>query len=337
MTKALIGFLFFPLIAAAGDPVKGREIVLAPGDGNCLLCHSVPGADRPAGNIGPSLAGVGSRFDEKQLRLRLVDASRFNPGTIMPPYGSVENLYSVAPQYRGKPLLTDEQIGDAAAFLATLQEAGPPLSPRNGASGEELRRLQASDAENPGMLWVDRGAKLWRENCASCHKDVSSMKGVAARYPKRAGGKVVSLEEKIRQKVPFGYESDDLLGITAYVAMQSRGMPLGSDVGEKDLEKGNSEYYRRRGQMNLSCAHCHEANWGKHLGAETVSQGHGNGYPAYRLEWQKMGSLQRRLRACMFGVHAELPPFGSETLLELELFLARRAHGFAVETPAVRR
>jgi len=202
----------------------------------------------------------------------------------------------------------------------------------------EIRRLQASDAENPGMLWVDRGAKLWDERCASCHKGAaSSMKGVAARYPKVVDGKVLGLEEKIRQKAAFPYESDDLLGITAYVAMQSRGLPIQSMATDKDIENGRSEYYRRRGQMNLSCAHCHEANWGKHLGGETLSQGQPNGYPAYRLEWQKMGSLQRRLRACMFGVHAELPPFGSQVLLELELFLARRANGLPVESPAVRR
>lgn len=121
MTKAFISLLFFPLIAAAGDPVKGREIVLARGDGNCLLCHSVPGADRVSGNIGPALAAVGSRLNEKQIRERIADASRSNPDTIMPPYGRVDGLYSVAPQYRGKALLTDAQIDDAVAFLLTLK------------------------------------------------------------------------------------------------------------------------------------------------------------------------------------------------------------------------
>src|SRR5438045_9634360 len=188
------------------------------------------------------------------------------------------------------------------------------------------------------MLWIDRGARLWAEHCASCHQDAAaSMKGVATHYPKVVGGKVLGLEEKIRQKVAFPYESDDLIGITAYVTMQSRGLPIQSMATDQDVANGKNEYYRRRGQMNLSCAHCHEANWGKHLGAETLSQGQPNGYPTYRLEWQKLGSLQRRLRACMFGVHAELPPFGSQTLLDLELFLARRAQGLTVETPAVRR
>jgi sulfur-oxidizing protein SoxA len=224
----------------------------------------------------------------------------------------------------------------AALFLFVTSALAQPHSGSEFAS-EELRRLQASDIENPAMLWIDRGAKLWQQHCTGCHGDVSSMRGVAARYPKVVQGKVVGLEEKIREKVAFDYESEDLLGITAYVGMQSRGLPVLAQATEEQLSKGKNEYYRRRGQMNLSCAHCHEANWGKHLGGETLSQGQGNGYPAYRLEWQKVGSLQRRLRACLYGVHAELPPFGSETLLQLELFLAKRASGLPVETPAVRR
>jgi sulfur-oxidizing protein SoxA len=225
------------------------------------------------------------------------------------------------------------------ALLFVLFASSALAQPHSGSefASAEIRRLQASDIENPGMLWVDRGAKLWREQCTACHGDVSSMRGVAVRYPRVVDGKVVGLDEKVRHQVALEYESDDLLGLTAYVAMQSRGMPVQSTASEAELEKGKTEYYRRRGQMNLSCAHCHEKNWGKHLGGETLTQGQGNGYPAYRLEWQKMGSLQRRLQACLFGVHAEVPPLGSPLLLDLELYLAKRASGLEVETPAVRR
>ena len=114
-------FFFLPMVAFAGDPAKGREIVLSRADGNCLLCHAVPGADRPAGNLGPSLVGVGSRFSPDELRARLVDASRFNPKSVMPPYGRVEGLHAVTPQYRGKPLLSDQEIEDAVAFMRTLK------------------------------------------------------------------------------------------------------------------------------------------------------------------------------------------------------------------------
>jgi sulfur-oxidizing protein SoxA len=204
-------------------------------------------------------------------------------------------------------------------------------------SSDEIRALQANDAENPGMLWVDRGRSLWAANCASCHAE-GSMKGVASRYPRVVAGRVVTLEQKIRDKPPrFGYESEELLALTAFVAHESRGLPMQAPIAERDVEKGREAYYLRRGQVNLACNHCHEANAGKRLGPETLSQGQANGYPAYRLEWQTLGSLQRRLRACMFGVRAELPPYGSQELLELELYLAWRARGLPLETPAVRR
>ena len=114
-------FLFLVETVVAADPVAGKQILLGRGDANCLLCHAVPGADRPAGNIGPSLAGVGARLAKDDIRARIDDASRFNPKTIMPPYGRTEGLHAVAPQYRGKPLLTPAQIDDAAEFLATLK------------------------------------------------------------------------------------------------------------------------------------------------------------------------------------------------------------------------
>jgi sulfur-oxidizing protein SoxX len=121
MKRALLAAVLFPLAAQGADPVRGKQIVLARGDGNCLLCHAVPGADRPAGDLGPSLAGVGWRLSEDEIFWRIVDASRFNRDTVMPPYGRIEGLHAVAPQYRGKPLLSTAEIEDAAAFLATLK------------------------------------------------------------------------------------------------------------------------------------------------------------------------------------------------------------------------
>jgi len=131
-----------------------------------------------------------------------------------------------------------------------------------------------------------------------------------------------------------------LLGLTAYVAHQSRGQPVAVAVDESNragFERGRAQYQKRIGQMNLACAHCHDRNWGKQLLAETISQGHGNAYPTYRLEWQSTGSLQRRIRACYFGLRAEMPPYGAPELLDLELYLAWRASGLPVESPGVRR
>jgi sulfur-oxidizing protein SoxX len=121
MKRLLLLACFFPCFVFAGNAEKGRALALARIDGGCLLCHAIPGAERPAGNIGPALAGAGARLDERELRLRIIDASRFNPDTVMPPYGRKDGLYSVARQYRGKALLTDEQVDDLVAYLLTLK------------------------------------------------------------------------------------------------------------------------------------------------------------------------------------------------------------------------
>jgi sulfur-oxidizing protein SoxA len=243
------------------------------------------------------------------------------------------------------------------ASCAHAQQGGLPQGMlRSGTefAGVDVRAMQSDDLANPGFLWIDRGEKLWRDttasqSCASCHGDASeSMRGVAARYPAAdAAGAVLDLEARIndcrvrRQKVaPLPRESDDLLGLTAYVAYQSRGMPLAASIdgaARAAFERGREFYYARHGQMNLSCAQCHEKNWGKRLYTETISQGHGNAFPAYKLEWQSLGSLQRRIRACLYGIRAEMPAYGAPELTDVELFLAWRGHGLAVETPGVRR
>jgi sulfur-oxidizing protein SoxX len=110
-----------PLTRVPGDAARGREIVLAR-DNNCLLCHIVPGADgRAMGNLAPPLNGAGARLSEGQLRLRMVDSLRLNRDTIMPSYYRTEGLSRVAAGWRGKPVLTAQQVEDAVAYLLTLQ------------------------------------------------------------------------------------------------------------------------------------------------------------------------------------------------------------------------
>ena len=112
-----------PLNGTAGDPARGRAIVGNRQLGLCLLCHTGPfPEDRLQGTLAPSLAGVGSRLSAGQLRLRIVDASRVNPNTIMPPYYRTQDLTRVAGSYAGKPVLSAEQVEDVVAFLATLKE-----------------------------------------------------------------------------------------------------------------------------------------------------------------------------------------------------------------------
>jgi L-cysteine S-thiosulfotransferase len=223
------------------------------------------------------------------------------------------------------------------------------LSPATQAQQDDL-------TVNPGMLWVEEGDKLWHTpvgtkaiSCATCHGEPARMTGVAARYPAYdpALRILLNLEARIQrcrsqhqEASPLAYESQQLLALTALVAEQSRGLPISVIVDgpmRPLLSRGRTLYYQQQGQLNLSCAQCHEEAWGKRLRAERISQGHPNGFPAYRLEWQTMGSLHRRLRACFQGVRAEPFASGSPELVALELFLAWRAQGLVIETPAVRR
>ena len=219
---------------------------------------------------------------------------------------------------------------------------------------ESTRAMQNDDTLNPGMLWVKDGEALWNsstagnfKSCASCHAQ-GNMNGVASRYPafddvlKRP----VNLSQRInqcRQKhqsaAPFKAESQELLGLESFVAHQSRGLPIAPSVDARlavARQRGQQRYNQQIGQLNLSCAQCHDNNAGGRLGSSQIPQAHPTGYPVYRLEWQTLGSLQRRLRNCMSGVRAEPFAYGSLELVELELHLAVRAKGMLVETPGVR-
>ena len=256
-------------------------------------------------------------------------------------------------------------IGSAAVGFALLACAVPAMSaeiaPGDRRSdyavmSRETQAMQDDDAANPGMLWVQDGATLWARKdgaaqraCADCHGDArTSMKGVAARYPAFDPGRnrPIDLEERIlacridhQKATPFAYESRDLLALSAYVARQSHGLPITTGADERMkpfIAAGREIFNRRQGQLNISCAQCHDDNWGKRLAGNIIPQGHPTGYPLYRLEWQGLGSLQRRLRACLFGIRAEPYPFGAPENVALEVFLMWRARGMPMDTPAVR-
>ncbi len=245
-------------------------------------------------------------------------------------------------------------LAAAPAFAADI-----PLDQRRSSyedMSRENKAMQDDDTTNPAMLSVLDGEALWAlkagdsgKSCADCHGDAKdSMKGVAARYPAfdATTGRPVDLEQRInlsrerdQQAQPFAYESKDMLALSAYVANQSRGAPI-SDYSDPRLkpflEKGRAAVNRREGQLNLSCAQCHDDNWGKHLAGSVVPQAHPTGYPIYRLEWQSVGSLQRRLRNCMIGMRAEPYLFGAPEYVDMELYLMWRARGMKMESPGVR-
>ena len=255
-------------------------------------------------------------------------------------------------------ILAGATIGNLiGTFVAARAEIA--LSERRSAYEDmsaDNKAMQDDDTTNPAMLLVLDGEALWQakagsagKSCADCHGDASDkMKGVAARYPAfdAASSRPIDLEQRInlcreqrQNATPFRYESKELLALTAYLGLQSRGEPIAPPDDPRlapFIEQGRMLYNQRQGQLNLACSQCHDDNWGKSLAGSKVPQAHPTGYPIYRLEWQSVGSLQRRLRNCMIGMRAEPYPFGAAEHVNMELYLMSRAHGMKLETPAVR-
>jgi L-cysteine S-thiosulfotransferase len=248
-----------------------------------------------------------------------------------------------------------------AALLIWIGNAPAQIPTKDRRSGfdflsPQTQAMQADDTSNPGMFAVIDGERLWQESsgnarksCATCHRDAEySMRGVAIRYPsydartKRPidlAGRINRCREQQQSAAPLARESDELLALTTYVAHQSRGMPIApaSDPRLQPFRDNGRRWFERPlGQLQLSCSACHDDRWGTRLGGSVIPQAHPTGYPLYRLEWQSLGSLQRRLRGCLVGVRAQPFEYGAPEYVDIELFLMSRAAGLKMETPAVR-
>ena len=236
------------------------------------------------------------------------------------------------------------------------ESSAPPARSGYEFLSSDTQRLQDDDFANPGMLWVDMGRKLWAQtdvgndkSCASCHGQAGGMRETAAHYPKYSAlaGRIINIEQQINRcrtehmkAKPWAYESQELLALTSLVAYQGRGTTIDVAVDGKaaeSFERGKRFFYQRRGQLNLSCAHCHERNVGRRLHGETISQGQINGFPVYRQLWQTLGSTHRMFAWCNEAVRAEPYPAGSREYIDLELYERWRGRGLKVESPAVRR
>jgi len=223
-------------------------------------------------------------------------------------------------------------------------------------SSPEIRKLQDSDSDNPAMKLYGKGEALWKKvegkakkSCASCHEDAAkSMKGAATRFPAffKLSKKPLTIEARINlcrskfmQARPLPSESDPMLALAIYVKRQSRGMAMsvkGDGPLKPFLQKGKDYYTARRGQLDTSCAGCHDKYAGKKYRAVKMNQGHANGFPVYSQSLKKTGSLLRQVNQCLKRVRANPLKAGSDQLTNLELYLAWRAGGLEVETPAVR-
>lgn len=278
----------------------------------------------------------------------------------------IAGVVVVAAGLAGSSWVTAEPVDD------TLEIDGVPIITRTKApeghpleevtSGwlyreAETRDVERDSIENPGMLAVEEGETLWNtvdgtagKSCATCHGNAAeSMKGVGANFPKWDPDtkKPINIELQINEcrtermgaeALPFNKGGQQEL--TAYIKYQSLGMPVEIDLTQGDMqswwEKGKDVYYTRTGQLNLSCASCHEVATGKLIRADHLSQGQVNGFPTYRLK-TGLTSLHQRFRGCIRDTRAEQPKAFSDDLMALETYVTWRGTGLSVETPSVRQ
>jgi sulfur-oxidizing protein SoxA len=286
------------------------------------------------------------QMDLKLLKRALIAASALAVAgaTQMASAGPDDNTLIID----GKKLVTDLK-GPEGGPLPHIYSGWRFRSP-------ETQALELDDFENPAFPLVDLGEGLWStadgeagKSCATCHGDASeSMKGVRANMPKwnEKLGKPHTMETQINtcrtenmKAKPWKWESTEMLAMTAYVGLQSRGMPVDvqTDGPMKPwYDKGKELYYTRVGQLDMACSNCHEDNYGNMIRADHLSQGQINGFPVYRLKWGGVGSIHRRFSGCMKNIRATPFKRGSDEFIALELYLASRGAGLSVETPAVR-
>ncbi|MHA3916136.1 sulfur oxidation c-type cytochrome SoxA [Halovulum sp. GXIMD14793] len=219
----------------------------------------------------------------------------------------------------------------------------------------ETQALQMDDFDNPAMIFVDQAIDLFSEvdgaagkSCADCHQEPESFTGLRTKMPKvNEDGVLWSMEDYVNNCRTERMEADawkwsgaDMQGMVALIAHQSRDMPMDVDIdgpAQSYWEKGKEMYYTRYGQLELSCANCHEDNYGNMIRADHLSQGQTNGFPTYRLKQAKLISQHNRFRGCIRDTRAHTFAEGSDEFRALELYVASRGNGLSVETPAVRQ
>ena len=220
---------------------------------------------------------------------------------------------------------------------------------------DETQAQQMDDFENQGMIFVDQGLETWNtaegsedKSCATCHEGPESMAGVAATYPKwnEEAGELRTVQMQVNDcrtnrmgAEAWKYDAGKAINVEALIASQSRGMPVNVAIDgpvAAAWEAGKELYYTRTGQLELSCASCHEENYGNYIRADHLSQGQINGFPTYRLKNAKLNGVHSRFKGCVRDTRAETYSAGSDEFIALELYVKSRANGLSVEGPSVR-
>ena len=251
----------------------------------------------------------------------------------------------------------------AMGFSSAGMSADWPTDPKlsgNAFLTPGLLKLQNETQNSPVSLWLDKGTALWTDtaggpSCQSCHGAVETLKKSAATHPRivsNPAGKtsLINLEDQIITcsarggRAAFKVEEDEVLALSALLHNAAKGLPVDvkampehSALWQARLSRGSTLFSTRLGRINLACIHCHDQNIGRQMRLDVVSPGNPTGFPIYRMSWQRLGSVERRLRACYSGVQAVLPAPGDADLRDLELYLKVRANGLPLDGPSIRR
>lgn len=220
---------------------------------------------------------------------------------------------------------------------------------------DETQALQMDDFENPGMIFADDARDAWNiaegsegKSCADCHGDPDSLSNARATFPKwnDEAEEVRTLAMQVNGcrteqmgAEAWKYDGTEMLNMEALLASVARGNPVNVAIDgpvAATYELGKELYYTRFGQLDLSCANCHEDNYGNNIRADHLSQGQINGFPTYRLKNAKLNGAHSRFRGCIRDTRAETYAVGSEEFIALELYVASRGNGLSVEGPSVR-
>ncbi|SIT15857.1 sulfur-oxidizing protein SoxA [Roseivivax lentus] len=259
----------------------------------------------------------------------------------------------------------DDDVLSIDGVEMTSKVAAPPALAETGIdtaiSGwhfreDDTQAMQTDSFDNPAMLAVERAADVWNtvegtegKSCATCHEGPESMQGVRAVYPKwnETAGEMRTLAMQINAcrtenmgAEAYKYDGGDMTAMEALITVQSQGMPVNvatDGPAAEYWEKGKEIYYTRYGQLELSCASCHEQNYGNYIRADHLSQGQINGFPTYRLKNAGLVQTHNRFRGCIRDTRAETFSTGSPEFIALELYVASRGNGLSVEGPSVRQ
>ncbi|WP_416881211.1 sulfur oxidation c-type cytochrome SoxA [Marivita sp.] len=221
---------------------------------------------------------------------------------------------------------------------------------------DDTQAMQTDTFDNPGMIAVDQAIDAWNtvegtaeKSCASCHEGPESLAGVRAVYPKwnAEAGEMRTLAMQVNNcrteqmgAEAYKYDGAQMTAMEALISVQSRGMPVNVAIdgpAAEYYEKGKEIYYTRYGQLELSCANCHEQNYGNYIRADHLSQGQINGFPTYRLKNAGLVQTHNRFRGCIRDTRAETFAVGSSEFIALEVYVASRGNGLSVEGPSVRQ